>query len=92
MAPTMDHQIIRNLLANTIETANILGVDAEYANSLQSIKAKIAPNLIGKHGQLQEWLIDKDSPDDKHRHVSHLWGLHPGNEIHPLTTPDFAEA
>ena len=92
MAPTMDHQIIRNLLANTIETANILGVDAEFADSLQDIKLKIAPNLIGKHGQLQEWLVDKDEPKNKHRHVSHLWGLHPGNEIHPLTTPELAEA
>ncbi|MCP4416811.1 MAG: glycoside hydrolase family 95 protein, partial [Chloroflexi bacterium] len=92
MAPTMDHQIIRNLLANTIETANILGVDAEFADSLQDIKIKIAPNLIGKHGQLQEWLVDKDEPENKHRHVSHLWGLHPGNEIHPLTTSELAEA
>lgn len=92
MAPTMDHQIIRSLLANTIEAANILGVDAEFAQHLQGIKAKIAPNLIGKHGQLQEWLVDKDSPEDKHRHVSHLWGLHPGNEIHPLSTPKLAEA
>ncbi len=92
MAPTMDHQIIRNLLANTIETAIILGVDAEFADSIQAIKAKIAPNLIGKYGQLQEWLVDKDSPEDKHRHVSHLWGLHPGNEIHPLSTPDLAQA
>lgn len=92
MAPTMDHQIIRNLFANTIESAGILGIDAEFADSLQVIKAKIAPNLIGKYGQLQEWLIDKDSPEDKHRHVSHLWGLHPGNEIHPLSTPDLAQA
>ncbi|MFY0626803.1 MAG: glycoside hydrolase family 95 protein [Reichenbachiella sp.] len=92
MAPTMDHQIIRNLFANTIEAANILGVDAKFADDLKKIKAKIAPNLIGKHGQLQEWLVDKDSPEDKHRHVSHLWGLHPGNEIHPFSTPDLAQA
>ena len=52
----------------------------------------IAPNLIGQYGQLQEWLEDKDDPENKHRHVSHLWGLHPGNEIHPLTTPELAEA
>jgi alpha-L-fucosidase 2 len=67
-------------------------VDAEFADSLQDIKVKIAPNLIGKHGQLQEWLVDKDEPENKHRHVSHLWGLHPGNEIHPLTTSELAEA
>lgn len=92
MAPTMDHQIIRNLFANTIEAAEILGLDAEFIKNVKEKRAKIAPNLIGKHGQLQEWLIDKDDPKSVHRHVSHLWGLHPGNEIHPLTTPELAEA
>ncbi len=92
MAPTMDHQVIRNLMANTIEAAGILGVDAEFVEMLKEKRAKIAPNLIGQHGQLQEWLIDNDDPENQHRHVSHLWGLHPGNEIHPLTTPELAEA
>ncbi|MCY1720641.1 glycoside hydrolase N-terminal domain-containing protein [Prolixibacteraceae bacterium Z1-6] len=92
MAPTMDHQIIRNLFANTIEAANILGVDAGFAQMLGEKRAKIAPNQIGQYGQLQEWLEDKDDPKNEHRHVSHLWGLHPGNEIHPLTTPELAEA
>jgi alpha-L-fucosidase 2 len=92
MAPTMDHQIIRELLANTIEAANILGVDAEFAEMLNEKRSRIAPNQIGNYGQLQEWLIDKDDPNEQHRHVSNLWGLHPGSEIHPLTTPDLAEA
>ncbi len=92
MAPTMDHQIIRNLLGNTIEAAGILEEDADFVEILKEKRAKIAPNLIGQHGQLQEWLVDKDDPKNEHRHVSHLWGLHPGNEIHPLTTPDLAEA
>ncbi len=92
MAPTMDHQIIRELFANTIEAAEILGVDNDFAAMLKEKRIKIAPNLIGQHGQLQEWLVDKDDPNDKHRHVSHLWGLHPGSEIHPLTTPGLAEA
>ena len=92
MAPTMDHQIIRNLFSNTIEAAEILGVDADFIKIVKEKRAKIAPNLIGKHGQLQEWLIDQDDSENKHRHVSHLWGLHPGNEIHPSTTPDLAEA
>jgi len=92
MAPTMDHQIIRNLLGNTAEAAEILKIDKEFAGKLLEIRSKIAPNLIGQHGQLQEWLIDKDDPANEHRHVSHLWGLHPGNEIHPLNTPDLAEA
>jgi alpha-L-fucosidase 2 len=92
MAPTMDHQIIRELLANTIEAAKILGVDYDFAEMLKEKHSKIAPNLIGQHGQLQEWLIDKDDPKEQHRHVSHLWGLHPGSEIHPLTTPELAQA
>ncbi len=92
MAPTMDHQIIRNLFANTIEAAEILGLDAEFVSVLKEKRAKIAPNQIGQYGQLQEWLVDVDDPNSKHRHVSHLWGLHPGNEIHPLTTPELAEA
>tara|TARA_R110002050_G_C8962065_1_gene514507 strand:- start:5145 stop:7505 length:2361 start_codon:yes stop_codon:yes gene_type:complete len=92
MGPTMDHQIIKNLFYNTIEAADILGIDAEFVEVLKLKRAKIAPNLIGKYGQLQEWLEDKDDPKSEHRHVSHLWGLHPGNEIHPLTTPNLAEA
>ena len=92
MGPTMDHQIIRELFTNTIEAAEILDVDEDFAAMLESKREKIAPNQIGKHGQLQEWLEDVDDPNEKHRHVSHLWGLHPGNEIHPLTTPELAEA
>ncbi len=92
MAPTMDHQIIRELFSNTIEAAEILDVDAELVKELTEIRSKIAPNQIGRHGQLQEWIVDKDDPENQHRHVSHLWGLHPGSEIHPLTTPELAEA
>ena len=92
MAPTMDHQIIRNLFANTIEAAEILGTDQDLVEILKEKRSRIAPNLIGQYGQLQEWLVDKDDPKNKHRHVSHLWGLHPGNEIHPMTTPELAEA
>ncbi|HCR90637.1 MAG TPA: hypothetical protein DIW50_09310 [Prolixibacteraceae bacterium] len=92
MGPTMDHQIIRELFENTIEAANVLGVDTDFAKLLAETKARIAPNQIGKHGQLQEWLEDVDDPANEHRHVSHLWGLHPGKEIHPTTTPELAEA
>ena len=92
MGPTMDHQIIRTLFANTIEAAGELGVDEDFAEKLQAKHDSIAPNQIGQYGQLQEWLEDRDDPENKHRHVSHLWGLHPGNEIHPMTTPAFAEA
>jgi len=85
--PTMDHQIIRDLLSNCIEASKILGVDEEFREKLIDIKGKIAPNQIGQHGQLQEWLEDKDNPKNRHRHVSHLFGLHPGKEITRRGTP-----
>ncbi len=92
MGPTMDHQIIRNLFDHCIEASEILGMDAEFRQRLTSLRKRIAPNQIGKHGQLQEWLEDKDDPNNKHRHVSHLWGLHPGNEITRDGTPELYEA
>jgi alpha-L-fucosidase 2 len=90
--PTMDHQIIRDLFSNVISASEILETDSEFRQQLQSIKAKIAPNKIGKHGQLQEWLEDTDDPNNKHRHVSHLWGLHPGEEINWQDTPELFQA
>jgi alpha-L-fucosidase 2 len=92
MGPTMDHQILRNLFANCIEAAEILDVDHDFAKKLAVIRKKIAPNQIGQYGQLQEWLEDKDNPDDRHRHISHLWGLHPGSEITRDKTPQLYEA
>jgi len=79
--PTMDHQIIRTLFKNCIAATELLGVDAEFKNTLQQKLTLLAPNQIGKYGQLQEWLEDKDDTTNKHRHVSHLWGVHPGNDI-----------
>jgi alpha-L-fucosidase 2 len=90
--PTMDHQIIRDLFANTAEAAATLGVDRELAETLKELRPRIAPNQVGKYGQLQEWLEDKDDPKDQHRHTSHLWGLHPGWEITPRGTPELAAA
>ena len=92
MGPTMDHQIIRALFSGTAEAADVLGVDPQLAEQLRSMTKQIAPNQIGKHGQLQEWLEDKDDPHNKHRHVSHLWGVYPGNEITPRGTPDMCAA
>ncbi|MGD0091457.1 MAG: glycoside hydrolase N-terminal domain-containing protein [Planctomycetota bacterium] len=92
MGPTMDHQIIRDLFANTSAAAKLLGVDAELAAKLDALRAQIAPNQIGKHGQLQEWLEDKDDPKNQHRHVSHMWGLYPGWEITPRGTPKECQA
>ena len=90
--PSMDHQIIRNLFSNVISASEILDRDAEFRTKLEQLKSRIAPNQIGKHGQLQEWLEDKDDIKSKHRHVSHLWGLHPGKEINWKDTPDLFQA
>ncbi|MEY4387317.1 MAG: hypothetical protein RLY20_2600 [Verrucomicrobiota bacterium] len=90
--PTMDHEIIRDLFSNVIEASTILGTDAELRAKLTAMRARIAPNQIGQHGQLQEWLEDKDDPNNKHRHVSHLWGVYPGSEINWRTTNFFNAA
>jgi alpha-L-fucosidase 2 len=92
MGPTMDHQIIRNLFANTAQASRVLDVDEEFARKLDTMRSRIAPNQIGKHGQLQEWLEDRDNPKEEHRHVSHLWGLFPGEEITPETPELFKAA
>jgi alpha-L-fucosidase 2 len=81
--PAMDHQIIRELFKNTIAAAKILGIDAAFSQTLQEKYSRIAPNMIGKYGQLQEWIVDKDDTTDTHRHVSHMWGIHPGTDITP---------
>lgn len=90
--PTMDHQLIRALFRSVIEASEILGKEAAFAEELAALLPKIAPNQIGKHGQLQEWLEDKDNPENHHRHVSHLWGVHPGHEITWEQTPELMKA
>lgn len=90
MGPTMDHQIIRTMFLTTAEAAGILKCDAELAKRLTETAGKIAPNQVGAKGQLKEWLY-KEDPDTTHRHVSHLWALHPGAEI-TLDTPTLFEA
>lgn len=90
--PTMDHQIIRSLFHIFIETADKLGQDTPLRDSIQGMVGLIAPNQIGKYGQLQEWMEDVDDPNNKHRHVSHLWALHPGNEINWEDTPELVGA
>lgn len=92
MGPTIDQQILRDLFANTVAAARLLGVDAAFAKRLEDARSRLAPNRIGRHGQLQEWMEDYDEPEPHHRHVSHLWGLHPGREISPDTTPELARA
>ena len=81
MGPTMDHQIIRSLFKATAEATRTLGTEAAFADKLDALSARIAPNEIGRFGQLKEWLADKDDPNNKHRHVSHVWGVFPGSDI-----------
>jgi alpha-L-fucosidase 2 len=81
MGPSMDHQIIRSLFKAVIQASDLLQSDRQFRDSLQQKLVQMAPDQIGKHGQLQEWLQDIDDPDNKHRHVSHLWAVYPGKEI-----------
>jgi alpha-L-fucosidase 2 len=92
MGPTMDHQIVRGLFGAVIAASRILGTDAGLREKLTTMRARIAPDQIGKYGQLQEWLDDIDDPANQHRHVSHMWGLFPGGEITPYGTPDLFAA
>ena len=89
---TMDNQLVFDLFSRTIRAAEILKTDAAFADSLRQMKKRLAPMQIGQHGQLQEWLNDFDNPNDKHRHVSHLYGLYPSNQISPTRTPELFEA
>ena len=89
---TMDNQIVFDVLSQTIAAAKILGKDSSYILHLTSAISKLPPMQIGKYGQLQEWLWDGDDPKDEHRHVSHLYGLYPSNQISPFTHPDLYQA
>ena len=87
-----DQQIVWDLFNNTIEAAGELGVDADYSKKLAAMRDKLVGPRIGKWGQLQEWMEDRDNPKDHHRHISHIYALHPGRQISPLTTPKLTEA
>ena len=84
---TMDNQIVFELFANTLAACRILGEGKMYADTLQNMIGKLAPMQIGRYNQLQEWLEDVDNPDDKHRHISHAYGLYPSNQISPYGHP-----
>ncbi len=90
--PTMDLQIIRDLFGAVIEASEILGEDQPLRKQLVTMRGKLAPMKIGRHGQLQEWLDDWDDPDDSHRHFSHLYGMFPSCQIDLDLTPDLAAA
>ncbi len=90
--PTMDHQIIRSLYLACIEAAGLLNEEDELIALLKDQAGRIAPNQVGQYGQLQEWLEDVDDPNNKHRHVSHLWGIYPGKDINWESSPEMMEA
>jgi len=91
-SPAMDIQIIHDLFSHCIEASRILRADTEFRRKLEKTLKRLPPMQIGKHGQLQEWLMDVDDPEPQHRHLSHLLGLHPASLITPRETPKLADA
>lgn len=89
---TMDNQLVFDILTRTAEATRILNGDEGYRARLLAMAAKLPPMQVGKYTQLQEWLEDRDDPKSDHRHVSHLYGLYPGNQISPYRTPELFEA
>jgi alpha-L-fucosidase 2 len=89
---TLDNQLMFDLFTRTIRVAQLLKRDNEFTEALQTALGKLPPLQIGRFGQLQEWLNDWDNPDDHHRHISHLYGLYPSNQISPYRTPALFEA
>ena len=93
--PTIDRQLVRDLFAHCIEASTILGLDADFRAKLVETRKKIAPNQIGERGQLQEWLEDwdfKQGTDQHNRHISHLYGFYPGEDISYYTDKDLVAA
>jgi alpha-L-fucosidase 2 len=87
-----DQQIIWDLFSNTIEAAQALDTDADYRKKLSTMRDRLVGPQIGKWGQLQEWMVDRDDPKDNHRHVSHMFAVYPGHQISFSKTPEFAKA
>ena len=89
---TMDNQIVFDVLSQTLAAAKVLGKDDSSLFTLRSSLSKLPPMQIGRYGQLQEWMQDGDDPKDEHRHISHLYGLYPSNQISPYSHPDLFTA
>jgi alpha-L-fucosidase 2 len=88
---TMDNQLVFDLFTHVIEASKLVSPDADFTERVQEALNKMAPMKVGKHSQLQEWQDDWDDPKDNHRHVSHLYGLFPSNQISPVKTPELFE-
>jgi alpha-L-fucosidase 2 len=89
---TMDNQLVFDVFNNLINSAVILKKDQPFADSIRTALSRLAPMQIGQHNQLQEWLKDLDRVNDKHRHISHLYGLYPSGQISPYRNPELFEA
>ena len=92
LGATMDMQLLRYLFGACIEASQLLGVDGEFRQTLAAERARLAPTRVASDGRVMEWLEEYREDDPHHRHVSHLWGLYPGREIDPHTTPELAAA
>ena len=89
---TMDNQIVFDALTQALFAAEALDIDADYRARLQEVIDRIPPMSVGQYGQLQEWIQDGDDPKDEHRHISHLYGLYPSNQISPFSHPELFKA
>ena len=92
MGPTVMQQMVRYLFGSCIESSKILGMDETFRNELIAKRARLAPTQISSDGRIMEWLEQYQEPEPHHRHISHLLGLYPGDEISPYTTPQLAQA
>lgn len=89
---TFAHAVVREILSDAVEASMVLGVDEDERGQWKNVLENLAPYRIGRYGQLMEWSVDIDDPFDEHRHVNHLFGLHPGHTVSPVTTPRLAKA
>ena len=89
---TMDNQIVFDALCNTLQAARVVDDSQAFQDSLRQMIDRLPPMQVGRYGQLQEWLQDMDDPNDEHRHISHLYGLYPSNQISPFSQPELFRA
>ncbi len=89
---TFVHAVVREILLDAIEASKVLGIDKKERKQWEHVLKNLVPYQIGRYGQLMEWSVDIDDPKDEHRHVNHLFGLHPGHTVSPVTTPELAKA
>ncbi len=92
MASTMDLMLIWDLFTNCVEACAVLGIDDAFLSEIQTARERLLPLQVGRHGQLQEWSVDFEETEPGHRHLSHLYGLHPGRQISGRDTPALAQA